>query len=178
MIEDFLETRGWSEDDYRDAMAKGKVSRGMPTQLDGGIFGICASEVPLNLDECQAELDEYKAKVEEKEAEASADEAGADVRAAKFTGVCIVVCKTQSDMYKVLQRQKRGICFWLAKLLCGSCCLDKDDYWMFARAPEPSDINWENMGLTAFDSCCRQFNSLIATLIMLGGSFTAIWFIK
>lgn len=49
---------------------------------------------------------------------------------------------------------------------------------MFERAPEPSDINWENMGLTSCDVCIRQFNSLIATLIMLGGSFVAIWFIK
>lgn len=77
----------------------------------------------------------------------------------------------------MLRLQKEGLCFWLYKLLCG-CCLDKDDYWKFERAPEPTDVNWENMGLTACDSCLRQFASLIGTFLMIAISFIAIYFIK
>lgn len=80
-------------------------------------------------------------------------------------------------MYRVLNRQRTGCCFFIYKILC-SCCLDKDDYWIFERAPEPSDINWENMGLTCMDACVRQLVSIVSTLIMLAGSFLAIYFIK
>lgn len=174
LVEDWMQTRGFGDDDYRKKMESGEVMRDMPTQEGEGC---CAGKVPLNLDTVNEGLEEYKAKVEGREDEANSNEASAEVRQSKFTGTIVIVCKKQSEMYTVLNKQRNGCCWTIIKMFCG-CCLEKDDYWMFERAPEPSDINWENMGLTFAQACFRQLVSVALTLVMLAGSFLLIWRIK
>ena len=85
--------------------------------------------------------------------------------------------KTQADMHRVLAHQKSGLLHFVWKnFLC--CCGRVEDRWEFERAPEPSDIAWENMMYTWCDRFCRGIVSLAATLVLIVGSFLAIYFIK
>jgi hypothetical protein len=80
-------------------------------------------------------------------------------------------------MHIVLDNQRTGLGFWLYKFLCG-CCLEKDDYWVFKRAPEPSDVNWENMGLTWTERQIRQFLSIAGTFATILVTFALIIWIE
>jgi hypothetical protein len=80
-------------------------------------------------------------------------------------------------MHKVLMNQNDSILFWLARILC-NCCWNKDDFWQFERAAEPSDIIWENMGFTPCQQSFRQFVSSCATFVSVGISFALIYAIK
>lgn len=80
-------------------------------------------------------------------------------------------------MHKVLANQNDSCLFWLLKLLCG-CFFNKDDFWKFERASEPSDIIWENMGFTPFQKSHRQCLSSTGTYVAIAVSFVLIFLIK
>ena len=80
-------------------------------------------------------------------------------------------------MHKVLANQNDSCLFWLLKFLC-SCCFNKDDFWKFERASEPSDIIWENMGFTPFEKSQRECLSSLGTFIAIVVSFVLIFLIK
>jgi hypothetical protein len=63
LIENFLQDRGWGENDYKENT---EVKRGMPTQP-----GFCCTENPLDLDEVDSKLEELKTRVEELESTAT-----------------------------------------------------------------------------------------------------------
>jgi hypothetical protein len=35
------------------------------------------------------------------------------------------------------------------------CCFRKSSFWHFKRAPEPSDINWQNLGVSTLRRICQ-----------------------
>ena len=78
------------------------------------------------------------------EKEACGSDANPEQRRKTFTGTCFVVLKTEKDMLKCVNMQKTGLLFWFYKTFFW-CFLPKDALWQFRRAPEPTDINWENM---------------------------------
>lgn len=47
-------------------------------------------------------------------------------------------------MLKVVKNSKDGNFMKLLKFLF-RCCFDKSSLWKFQRAPEPTDIYWENL---------------------------------
>jgi hypothetical protein len=49
---------------------------------------------------------------------------------------------------------------------------------VFKRAPEPTDVYWQNFGKTALNTISRQVISLLGSLFMIGISFVVIYFIK
>lgn len=62
LIDDYIATRGWSEDDYKQRMESGSVERDMPTQAGEGLC--CMGSVPLDLNVVNEELEKYKAEVD------------------------------------------------------------------------------------------------------------------
>lgn len=43
------------------------------------------------------------------------------------------------------------------------------------RAPEPTDVFWENLGVSSFDRIKKVCMTYIATLLVIGICFGVIW---
>lgn len=75
-------------------------------------------------------------------------------------------------MLKVARESKDGNFMKLIKFLFG-CCFDKHNLWKFERAPEPTDIYWENLHVSNFSRYCRAvvsyFISFILIVLIFGG---------
>jgi len=79
-----------------------------------------------------------------------------------------------------MNKVTEGQAGWLARLLrslCG-CCLDSSSNWRFERAMEPTDINWENLGVGPFQRFCQTLISYFITSIILSICGVIIWQIK
>jgi len=57
-------------------------------------------------------------------------------------------------------------------------CFDQDDLWTFERATEPTDINWENLGVGLIRRTCQTIFSYFLTFCILGICSLIIWAIK
>jgi hypothetical protein len=58
------------------------------------------------------------------------------------------------------------------------CCLPRSWKVTFERAPEPSDIYWENMGVSTLERICKSMASFILTAFLMGGCVGFIFSIK
>jgi hypothetical protein len=56
--------------------------------------------------------------------------------------------------------------------------MKKSEFWILERAPEPTDILWENLKTSTFSRINRSFFSFIATIILIGASLGSIIGIK
>ena len=94
-----------------------------------------------------------------------------------FNGIVLVVLKKPSDCYTVLQNQKSYIRFKLTKILC--CCnKKKTSNWYFERAPEPSDIFWENLDVSTTSRVCKGLFSYLVTVLMIFICFAIVLAVK
>ena len=57
-------------------------------------------------------------------------------------------------------------------------CFNQNDLWTFERATEPSDINWENLGVGPVRRTCQTIFSYFLTFCILGICALIIWGIK
>ena len=80
-----------------------------------------------------------------------------------FTGVAFVTFENESDARNMVHIYRKGrISRYLLKLrMCFECCgipadalVVKDKVIQIERAPEPTDIFWENMGVS---TCKRRW---------------------
>jgi len=58
---------------------------------------------------------------------------------------------------------------FLSRLIC-CCAQSKSSYqyqWEFERAPEPSDIYWENLGTSTGERICRSMWSFMLTAFLI-----------
>ena len=62
-----------------------------------------------------------------------------------FTGIVFVVLSTPQDQLKVLEKQDSAVFGKFKRTLFGCCYGSNESKWIFERAPEPTDINWENL---------------------------------
>jgi hypothetical protein len=62
--------------------------------------------------------------------------------------------------------------FWLC------CCGSKADSWIFERAPEPTDIHWENLGIGSINRCMSTLWAWLLTLVLIIGCLIVIAVIK
>jgi len=58
------------------------------------------------------------------------------------------------------------------------CILPRSWKYVFERAPEPSDIYWENMGISTLQRICKSMGSFFLTAILMGGTVGFIFGIK
>ena len=84
-----------------------------------------------------------------------------------FKGVAIIVLKTQRAQKKILseQKKKRGNKFM--RMLFNKC--------EFERAPEPSDLFWENIGIDPSRRLIRVAIVFLCTIALVVGCFFAIY---
>ena len=67
---------------------------------------------------------------------------------------------------------------WFREKLC--CCCDSNDKNLFSkygitRAPEPSDVYWDNLQFTFFDRAKKIFLTYFASLFIIAGCFGVIY---
>lgn len=72
--------------------------------------------------------------------------------------------KTPSDALKVIEGQYSSLIMRFLRAFCGCCCTNSQNEWLFERAPEPTDINWENLEASTIERICRGSISYIMTL--------------
>ena len=124
---------------------------------------MCSKEI-LDPKVIAAEVAACEEKIKEFEAQASND-ADPEEQRSTFTGKVFVVLNKPKDCLKVLKSQD-GYLLRLFKNLCG-CCLDESAFWRFDRAPEPSDIFWENLNVGTCEFVLRFICSIFFTFIII-----------
>lgn len=73
-----------------------------------------------------------------------------------------MVFNTPEDAQRVKKTQANFICKILfRKVFC--CCVPRQWKWEFERAPEPSDIYWENLGVTTTKRVCNTIKAFAIT---------------
>lgn len=95
----------------------------------------------------------------------------------KYTGKIYVVFKTAADMDKVTAAPEDNILVDTFVSLF-SCCFDASRLWKFERAPEPTDINWQNLGIGLCRRICQTTMVYLITGILLAVCGVIIWAIK
>ena len=115
-----------------------------------GCFGLLG-KTPLNLDEINDEIKNIQEQIDEIEATADVNAEGvsAEERKEKYSGKVFVVLKRDIHMQKVIDAEGDNLLMKFLKKVC-TCCFDASSLWEFRRAPEPTDINWENLGIGVF----------------------------
>ena len=94
----------------------------------------------------------------------------------KFTGVAIIVFKTQKAQKDILKQQmKNKVISFFKKLLCIWCCDEDSNKLVYERAPEPTDIFWENLHVTQNQRSVRIGTVFLATLALIVGCFFSLY---
>lgn len=142
----YIEKKDWTEDDYKMQMEKHDVYEDFPGESNG-CFGLLG-KTPLDLDAINAEIESIKNQIEEIEAtaDANADHLSVEERKEKYSGKVFVVLKKDNQMQKIVDEGGDGLFMKGLKKFCG-CFFDASSLWEFKRAPEPTDINWQNLGI-------------------------------
>lgn len=113
----------------------------------------------------QGSIEDYERRAESSKTEQSEQKS-------QFTGIVFIILKKPSDMLNVVKNSKNGYFMSLIKFLF-RCCFDKSSLWKFQRAPEPTDIYWENLHVKNYQRYCRAtlsyFVSFIMILFIFGG---------
>jgi hypothetical protein len=93
------------------------------------------------LETIRTEINDVKAEIEAMEKkDAGSQEELEDL----FTGTVFVILNHENDAQKVINRSEKGILRRITMFVF-PCSFDEEDYWEWTRAPEPSDIQWENL---------------------------------
>lgn len=122
-------------------------------------------------------LEHCEKRIESLEAKFGTGGEDAASREASFTGKCFVVLAKQADMHKVCDSQDQSILRWLYRHSCAACG-SAESTWEWSRAPEPSDISWENMQIGVCSRAGRGCASFLVTTALVGVAFVIIGFIK
>lgn len=76
------------------------------------------------------------------------------------------MCEKPSDCLKILANQD-GVYWGRFKRFLFSCCMSKESCWHFERAPEPSDIYWENLQISTFARLFAGLISMALTVVQI-----------
>lgn len=140
--------------------------------------GLCGGKQVINITNIDAELEAVNEKIKELESEATEGAEDPSRREELFTGICFVVVSRPSDALKVLKVKGRtGLFVRLLKKLFG-CCLSNSTRWNWERAPEPTDIFWENMAIGPFNRIWYGLFSNLFTILTMVGCLILISLVK
>jgi hypothetical protein len=163
ILEAYKEKFKLSDDQMREYAAMGETC---PEDYPKVKKGRCGGNQPLNYDDVVTELDDVKVKIEEFEKNATED-ADKSKQEDMYTGIVFIVFKSPLDCIHVIQENSRWpITKFIARSLCG--CIPGSWKFTFERAPEPSDIYWENIGVSTCTRVCKSLFSFILTAILMG----------
>jgi len=124
-------------------------------------YGYDKTEV-IDIEKVDAELKEVKARLKSFE-DTGNQRAGVPN---KFTGTCFVIFSKPSDCSKVLQSYQQGA-FWRAFRRVFGRFFGTQFFWEWERAPEPSDISWENLGISTQKRIVNSLSSFGATAVLI-----------
>ena len=163
IVQQYLEKQKFNESKYRD-MCRDPES--CPDDFPRRKTGLCGSQV-IDLDEIENQMDEVKKQIENQENLHKEDGGNSEEQKQNFTGIVFIVLERPKDCLKVLE--SRGSRLWnnFKRWFCCCCVEDDSDLWYFERAPEPSDIFWENVNVGTCQRIANGIKSYISTFIMM-----------
>jgi hypothetical protein len=142
-------------------------------KIKKGLFG----KKTVNSQEVEEEFKLVKEKIAQFEKQASEDADPAE-QEASFTGIVFIIFKNPQDCLRVTASNS---VFPFTKFVMRTffnCCLPRNWKYVFERAPEPSDIYWENMGVSTLTRICKSLGSFILTAFLMGACVGFIFSIK
>lgn len=161
MIEHYKSEHNVDSAAYKTTAESEDIPHGFPTR--GG--GLCSSGEPILEDQLENDIKDVEGEIEEITNQADYDNADESICEEKFTRIVFVVLKRPQLAYKVIN-QTQSWRLW--KTYAPSCFMENEDRWYWERAPEPSDIFYENL---AVSTCARIFYSAFSyfmTIILMG----------
>lgn len=96
-----------------------------------------------------------------------------------FTKIVFVVFEFPNDCQKVIEGQSHWITRLLKRILdpCG-LFFDKSAFYAWRRAPEPSDVYWENLHVSLLHRYLRVVISNLLTVGLIMACFAGIALLK
>ena len=87
-----------------------------------------------------------------------------------FIGVAIVVLSNQKSQFAILKSQEKSF-------FSSFCFNSKDSQtgYTFERAPEPSDVYWENLNVTSMQRYVKSTWTFCVTVLMIAACFGIIY---
>jgi hypothetical protein len=122
---------------------------------------MCSSEQVIDLRTIKEMKKSIQGQIKEYEQRAESAKTNQDEQKDEFTGICYIILKKPADMLRVVKDSKDGNFMKLIKFLF-PCCFAKSSLWKFERAPEPTDIYWENLH---FKNYSRYFRATLSYLV-------------
>ena len=172
LVKAYCKQNDYDEDKYTNLCQNPDACPDDFPKAKDGLFGtkvINIKIVDAELEATQAKIEEYEKKTTENEG-SNADEVG-------FLGIAFVVLSKPSDCHKVIKKQSSGFIMGIFKFFFG-CCMNDESLWEWERAPEPSDIYWENLGVSTCGRICYSVQSYVATVLLMAGCLVVISLIK
>lgn len=119
--------------------------------------------------------------VRERLREVEQDMARMQTASKEATGVAFCVYDTEQSRFKCLDAHKRTFFRWLLHKVTFGCLGNNPKYLKsyeldVMAAPEPSDVNWQNLHYTRAEVSVRAFRTLVASMVLIG--FSAAFFIE
>ena len=138
--------------------------------------GLCGPR-PVTLAEVREELQQVEARIEYFEKQAT-DEADPEKQRKSFTGIVFIVFQNPQDCLKATANNNW---FPITKMIARTffpCCTPDSWKFLLERAPEPSDIYWENMGVSSIQRIFKSMISFVLTALLMVGCVGFIYGIK
>ena len=155
IIKAYCQEEGIEDGEYKSRMEA--EHEGMPKVKTG----MCSSAV-LDLAAVQTEMNEVTDLIAAQE-KTVGNQGDVEEQEKAFTKIVFVVFEYPSDCQKVCEGQTHWTIRILKRIIdpCG-ICFDKSAYYAWSRAPEPSDVYWENLHVNL---CQRYMRLVIANLL-------------
>jgi uncharacterized membrane protein YsdA (DUF1294 family) len=93
----------------------------------------------------------------------------------QFTGVGFVSFNTMQEQRDVLAHYEKPLLKRLFSKDSDHGRVFRGQIITIEQAPEPTDVRWQNMGVSTGKKVCRRIFTVLITIILLGGSFGIIF---
>lgn len=93
-----------------------------------------------------------------------------------FTGKAFIIFEEPIHVNVVLNMSKRTLLGKICRMIFCSCSSHHDfSEIIFEKAPEPTDVYWEHLGVTDFQKLRNTFITYLASLVLVGICFGIIY---
>ncbi|CDW71822.1 phage head-tail family partial [Stylonychia lemnae] len=137
--------------------------------------GLCKSET-ITLEQINKQIQEVSDQMTEFDANLAPG-----TKEELYIGTAFIILESQKDLQLMINLQDDSlfslIFSWINHLFC-SCCQNKENVSRnnrFERAPEPTDVYWDNLSVSFFRRVRYIFLTYIATILLIGACFGIIY---
>ena len=133
----------------------------------------CCSKVVLDLKKIEEDITVEEEKI--KQIEEQLDD---NTKSKYYIGTAFIVFSTSKQQSKIVLHQDDSILRYLYNTIKASCCKGQASAFMFERAPEPSDIYWENLKTSFLAQTAKITLTYLLTTIVICFCFVCNYLIN